>query len=251
MLKIILSIVFFSNFLFASVGKITSMEGKASISRDGTILVAVVGGEIEKKDLISTQTNSKVKITLMDNTIVTIGKESVLNIEEYVFDEAKADNSVTELNFVKGAFHTITGQIGKINPSKFKLKTKSASIGIRGTEIYSDDRVIACTSGTIDVVIADKVFVVPSGYYIDINNEPLEVKFLDEKVLEKVKDRLIISNDSDKETITILPNQSIQESIRETVNQTIRDEVEKEAQKELQETIRNTISSEDVAGNGG
>lgn len=52
MLKIILSIVFFSNFLFASVGVITSMEGKASISRDGTILVAVVGGEIEKKILL-------------------------------------------------------------------------------------------------------------------------------------------------------------------------------------------------------
>lgn len=231
------------------------MEGKASISRDGTILVAVVGGEIEKKDLISTQTNSKVKITLTDNTIVTIGKESVLNIEEYVFDESKTDNSATELNFVKGAFHTITGQIGKINPSKFKLKTKSASIGIRGTEIYSDESVIACTSGIIDVVIDGKVFVVPAGYYIDINNEPLEVKFLNEKVLEKVKDRLIISNDSDKETISILPNQSVQESInesiRETVNQTIRDEVEKEAQKELQETIRNTISTDDVAGNGG
>lgn len=55
---------------------------------------------------------------------MTIGKESVLNIEEYVFDESKTDNSATELNFVKGAFHTITGQIGKINPSKFKLKNK-------------------------------------------------------------------------------------------------------------------------------
>ena len=123
MFKVIFSIIIFSKFLFASIGTVTSLEGKATIQREGKNIIALAGIEIEKKDIVSTELNSKLKITLIDNTIITIGKESTLNIEEYIFDNIKADNSATELNFVKGAFHTITGEIGKINPSKFKLKS--------------------------------------------------------------------------------------------------------------------------------
>lgn len=162
------------NILYASVGVISSVDGKASILRDGNTIVAILGNEIEKKDIISTDLNSKLKITLNDNTIISIGKESSLNIEEYVYDMANAEDSKTELNFAKGTFHTITGQIGKINPTKFKLKTKSSTIGIRGTEIYGDQNQIACTKGTIEVTSFGVTHVVPSEILLKL----LPIKYL-------------------------------------------------------------------------
>lgn len=192
MARIFYLILFFSTYLLASIGTITSIEGSAKILREGSQLTASIGIKIEKQDILSTEKDSSLKIILVDNTIVTIGKESTLNIEEYVFDEANKEESQTELNFVKGAFHTITGQIGKINPSKFKLKTKSASIGIRGTEIYADENRVICTSGVIEVLSFGKSNLVPSGSYIEtyVDKIPSEVKPIDKRVLEELKNNL-------------------------------------------------------------
>lgn len=205
MFKVIFSIIIFSKFLFASIGTVTSLEGKATIQREGKNIIALAGIEIEKKDIVSTELNSKLKITLIDNTIITIGKESTLNIEEYIFDNIKADNSATELNFVKGAFHTITGEIGKINPSKFKLKTKSASIGIRGTEIYGDENIVICTSGIIDVTSFGITSIVPSGNYIEtfIDKIPSSVKPIEQDLMNEFKtnfenNRNLNTEESDK-----------------------------------------------------
>ena len=200
----LLLLIFCSSMLYASIGTITSLEGKATIKRGEESLIALLGNEIEKKDIISTQENSKVKITLNDNTIISIGKESTLNIEEYVYDTTTPSDSKTELNFVKGAFHTITGQIGKINPSKFKLKTKSASIGIRGTEIYGDETSVACTKGTIEVTSFGVTYIIPSANFIDtfINKAPSTLKKLDTDSLNKIKNKLQINKTNKDITFT-------------------------------------------------
>lgn len=196
MLKIFTLLLLFASFLFANIGTVSLVEGKATILRNGQTLGANMGDKIENKDVISTQVNSKIKITFIDNTIVTIGKESSLNIEEYIFDTTNKSQAKTELNVLKGAFHTITGEIGKVNPDKFKLKTKSASIGIRGTEFYGDDNRIVCTQGRI-VVLSNGISVdVPAGNYINIfsNQRPSEVLPLENNTLEDIEERLNTNN---------------------------------------------------------
>ncbi|MFX4283479.1 FecR family protein [Aliarcobacter butzleri] len=193
MLKIFTLLLLFASFLFANVGTVSLVEGKATILRNGQTLGANMGDKIENKDIISTQVNSKIKITFIDNTIVTIGKESSLNIEEYIFNSKEAK---TELNVLKGAFHTITGQIGKVNPDKFKLKTKSASIGIRGTEFYGDENRIVCTQGRI-VVLSNGISVdVPAGNYINIfaNQRPSVALPLQNDTLNDIDERLNVNN---------------------------------------------------------
>ena len=196
-MKIFIIIIMLSNLLLASIGKITTIEGKVLIERNNTKIVGVLGYEIEEKDIISTQVNSKIKITFIDNTIITIGKESSLNVEEYIFN-ASTKEAKTELNVLKGAFHTITGEIGKVNPDKFKLKTKSASIGIRGTEFYGDENRIVCTQGRI-IVLSNSVSVdVPSGNYINIfpNQRPSVPLPLENSTLDNIVERLNTNNQS-------------------------------------------------------
>lgn len=197
MLKIFTLLLLFASFLFANIGTVSLVEGKATILRNGQTLGANMGDKVENKDVISTQVNSKIKITFIDNTIVTIGKESSLNIEEYIFNTSTKE-AKTELNVLKGAFHTITGEIGKVNPDKFKLKTKSASIGIRGTEFYGDENRIVCTQGRI-IVLSNSVSVdVPSGNYINIfaNQRPSAPLPLENNTLDNIIERLNTNNQS-------------------------------------------------------
>lgn len=156
-MKYLLLILIFMTSLFANIGKVSAVVGDASIKRANKIIKIEVGSLLEKKDIISTQKNAKVQLIFNDNTIITIGKNSALDIEDYLYDTNNPQNSRTNFNFFKGAFKSITGQIGKINKKKFKLRTSSASIGIRGTIILGNQSVIACTHGGISVQAAGQV----------------------------------------------------------------------------------------------
>jgi len=136
---------------FASIGKITVLKGKVTITRDGQTTRAKAGGTLEKNDYIKTAKNAKMQIIFNDKTIFTIGKSSTLDIADYLYDESKPSNNKASFNVLKGAFTSITGRIGKLNKSKFKLKTKSASIGIRGTIVKANQETVMCTQGAITV----------------------------------------------------------------------------------------------------
>lgn len=135
MKKIILLLLLGFTFIFANVGKITAVKGEVSVLRDGGKTPAKSGFILKLQDKIVTQDKAKALVLFNDNTSITVGKSSTLSVNEFVMDLKKPSNSKTNFGFGKGVFRTITGKIGKINPSGFKIKTKSASIGIRGTTL--------------------------------------------------------------------------------------------------------------------
>ncbi|MDQ1339942.1 MAG: hypothetical protein QG567_1098, partial [Campylobacterota bacterium] len=146
----------FVSSLYASVAKIVAASGEVSVLRDKKEQKASIGFELEEKDTVFSKGASKAQIIFNDKTVITIGKESEFKIEEYLF-EAKNEPKA-KFGFAKGAFRTITGQIGKVAPDKFELKTKTATIGIRGTQILlqtGDESKIACTDGAILVTSLD------------------------------------------------------------------------------------------------
>lgn len=151
MKKILLLLFILINFSFASIGQITALVGDIKISRDSKTILAKLGEKLEKNDVINSSKGSKAQITMNDNTIITIGQNSTLNIFDYVYDESKPKDSKASFGFMKGSFKSITGKIGKLNKNRFKLRTKSASIGIRGTTIIGNQQIIICTDGAISV----------------------------------------------------------------------------------------------------
>ncbi|MGJ0355013.1 FecR family protein [Aliarcobacter cryaerophilus] len=192
MKKIILMFLIFVSTLFANIGKITLLEGEAFVKRGEETLRLNISDSISNNDFIETKTNSKVKITFIDNTIITIGKESSLKIEDYFFDSNNKNSAKTELSVSKGAFHAITGQIGKVNPDKFKLKTKNATIGIRGTEIYGDQNRVFCTQGAIFVLSFGDTREVSQGFFVNTfdNQIPSQSTPIDQQQFQDVNSRL-------------------------------------------------------------
>lgn len=192
MKKIIFMFLLFVSTLFANIGKITLLEGEAFVKRGQETLRLNLSDQISNNDFIETKTNSKVKITFIDNTIITIGKESSLKIEDYFFDSNNKNSAKTELNVSKGAFHAITGQIGKVNPEKFKLKTKNATIGIRGTEIYGDQNRVFCTQGAIFVNSFGETREVSQGFFVNTfdNQIPSQSTPIDQQQFQDVNSNL-------------------------------------------------------------
>jgi len=155
---------------FANVGKITVLKGDVQIKRSGEQITAKSGTTLEKNDFISTDKEGKVQIVFTDNTIFTIGKNSTLDIADYLYDESQPNKNTAKFNVLKGAFSSITGRIGKLNKSKFKLKTKSASIGIRGTIVKANQETIMCTEGAITVTtLSGDTVRVEAGYKTDVS----------------------------------------------------------------------------------
>ncbi len=151
--KIIFILLFISNFLLANnVGKIVSFNGEASILRENQTILVDKNSVFQKNDTLNTKENTKLQILFLDDTIISVGQNSTLKINDYLFEEK---DSKAEFTMVKGVFRTITGKIGKIAPENFKLETKSASIGIRGTQIITaiedNNEKIFCTEGQIEI----------------------------------------------------------------------------------------------------
>lgn len=180
--------------VFASVGKITALKGEVSILRGTKTIIPKVGTELELKDTVATKDLSKVLILMNDNTSITIGKNSNMSIKEFVYDEKVIKNNKAKFKFGKGIYRTITGQIGKLNKPGFKIKTKSASIGIRGT--------------VFDVVVTNQktnVGVIYGGvYYVDEQTaKSFEVKEGEKLVYDDTSNSFSVIKGTLKESKTI------------------------------------------------
>ena len=170
---LLLTILLLATNLFANIGKITAVKGDASVTREAKVIPINLGFILQEKDQIKTGKNSRLQLQFNDKTIISLGKESVFNVEEYFFDEQQPQKTKASFKMAKGVFKSITGRIGKINPTKFVLKTKSASIGIRGTIFFGavapgQPDNIACTSGSIVVSTPNGFVEVPAGQFTTV-----------------------------------------------------------------------------------
>jgi len=154
LMRYLLLLLCMSAMVFASIGNIAALKGVVKIKRNAKTITAKYGLAIEEKDIILTQNNSKVQIILKDQTIITVGENSKYSFNEYRFNSTKSSKAKMKLDH--GFFRVITGKIGKVAPERFKVQTKSATIGIRGTNFFAWVGVkreeIGCIRGKISIL---------------------------------------------------------------------------------------------------
>ena len=232
---IFLLLILFSS-LGANVGKITAVKGEVYIDRASKQIKAESGSILELKDKVVTKDQAKALILMNDKTSITVGKNSTIIVSEYVFDENVASNNKAEFNFAQGVFRTITGKIGKLNKSKFKIKAKSASIGIRGTvfdvAVSKDFVKVGVLDGAItyENIKTGQQYEVPKGkklLYDDTNGqtklvegpikETKEVNEANKELKEEEKKQIAVKKD----------NEDKQEEKKEKESDTVKDDGEK------------------------
>ena len=91
------------------------------------------GSKIFFGDTIISKSKSNAQILFLDQTVLTLGEETELTIDEFVYDPSSQDGSF--VSTVKtGTVKFITGQISKKNPDNLEVKVPAGTLGARGTE---------------------------------------------------------------------------------------------------------------------
>jgi hypothetical protein len=169
-IKLLLLLLSLQALSYASIGKITVTNGDISVLRASKSLKASSGFALEEKDSIKSTKGSTAQLVFNDNTVITVGSNTTFSVQEYSSD---ASSPKAKFAIAEGTFKTITGKIGKIAPDKFKMETKTATIGIRGTTVVGNvapdgTLTVACTRGAITVtpnVPQGQPTVVPQGQF--------------------------------------------------------------------------------------
>lgn len=179
-MRYLVLLLFGLNMLWAEIGVIGAISGSAELERANTRMAVTSGLAVQKSDRIITAANAKVQIMLHDDTIITIGEASIFELNEYL---KQAQGSALEMTLHRGYFRAISGKIGKLAPERFKLKTRSATIGIRGTDfgafVHEEVERVACFSGAIDVSTAMSSYALDAKMMIELLDGKWQVYELD------------------------------------------------------------------------
>ena len=117
----------------ADVGLVKVSKGDVRIQRGDARLAAAVGSAVQPSDVIVTGADGSAGITFSDNSLVSVGPNSVFAIDKYSFDTTTHVGEF-EGNLKKGRLAAISGKMVKQSPESMKIRTPSAIMGVRGTE---------------------------------------------------------------------------------------------------------------------
>ncbi|MFP5461765.1 MAG: FecR domain-containing protein, partial [Gammaproteobacteria bacterium] len=124
------------------------VSGEVKVARSGEPArgAARSGDELRSGDLIVTSQDGRAQLRFSDGAIVSLQPGTEFRIDDYRFDPQEQRGF---FSLLRGAMRTATGAIGKRNRSDYRMRTPTATIGIRGTLYLAEETVCdpACAPG--------------------------------------------------------------------------------------------------------
>jgi hypothetical protein len=115
---------------WARVGVASTVDGTPKgLPPGATERVINVGNDMQPNERVTTGANDKAHIVFLDGSSLTVGPNSVLTIDKFVYDPDRKTGELA-LNASRGVFRFVGGAISK--NSEVTVKTPSATMGIRG-----------------------------------------------------------------------------------------------------------------------
>ena len=117
-----------------AIGNVKTVNDQAFIVRGEERLPGHVGDPVFRHDVLETDETGSLGVTLKDNTRLSLGPKSRLELKEFVFNPRQEEYSfVTEI--MRGTLVYLSGMMAKISPESVSIKTPTATVGIRGTRL--------------------------------------------------------------------------------------------------------------------
>ncbi len=135
-------------------GNVSALLPTARIERGGAATDARRGADVQINDLISTNDQGRVRIKLLDHSLISIGVKSQLRI---IHHDPRSRQTAVELQFGK-----LRAQVARITRAggMFELRAPTAVAGVIGTDFgvdASDPNVtkFICISGEVRIASSD------------------------------------------------------------------------------------------------
>ncbi|MEX2615019.1 MAG: FecR domain-containing protein [Alphaproteobacteria bacterium] len=135
-------------------GVSAAVRGQVALARTSQ---NIVGRQVESGDAIflgdaiTSGRDSGMQVMLLDETVFTIGPNSEISIDEFVYDPETSAGKVTA-SVAKGVFRFITGKIAQQRPEDMTVRLPTATIGIRGTIVAGAVRPAVGVDAQVDAV---------------------------------------------------------------------------------------------------
>lgn len=182
-------LVLFAVFLYAAPVYSAALDWKVVIRVDGTVqsqkYQQVAWDNIWQSKMLKdgdkarTLTDSRAKIRLSDNSVITIGENTTVQMTDY---KLTSQSRIAKLNLLAGKLRIKVGKFfGK--ESKFEVTTPTAVLAARGTDFYVEDNTkneqaslislapapgmtVMVFEGSVNANVGGQSFTVPAGQMI-------------------------------------------------------------------------------------
>ncbi len=135
LLALLLASLLFSKSVLAD-GTLTQLSGQVAVQKaDGSSRPAAIGLRVQQGDSLITGADGFVRMQMTDGGQMVLRPASQIKIERYHFEQAQPEQDHFVFSALKGGFRAITGLISKRgNRDAYQANTRTATLGIRGTE---------------------------------------------------------------------------------------------------------------------
>ena len=173
----------------AAQGTVEAVQAPAWLERDGRSQPLNPGTEVKSGDVVRTGSGSRAYLMLAEGSRVKLGESAEFKIQ---FNNPEPKSIFRgAFDVVTGAFRFTTGLLSKARPRDVTIRVATATIGIRGTDVWGrarpDSELVALIEGKIELQRAGQVFqLAPMNYMEARRGEPATTQRLDFAALQKL-----------------------------------------------------------------
>jgi hypothetical protein len=115
------------------VARVVQSTGNVTATQPGKEARSLaVGSALYEGDAVRSAAGGTAVLGFRDQTRVSVNPETVMRIESFVYNRPQTPNN-SVLSLLKGGLRAFTGLIGKQSSAAFSVRTRTSTIGIRGT----------------------------------------------------------------------------------------------------------------------
>jgi hypothetical protein len=117
----------------AEAGRIKTVSGSVQVERGAKALPATVGLPVQVADRIVTGADGAVGIAFADDSLLSAGPNSTLEIDKFIYGDPK-QKPAFETTLRRGTLSAVSGRVVKQAPGAMRVRTPTTILGVRGTE---------------------------------------------------------------------------------------------------------------------
>lgn len=116
----------------ATIGFVKTVQGDASLIVAGQSVPAAPGAALVRSTVLKTGRDASMGVTLKDNTLLSIGPDTELALDEFLFAPAQGQLRL-DARMVQGTLNYVSGVMARLRPQAVTVRTPTGNIGVRGT----------------------------------------------------------------------------------------------------------------------
>ena len=117
------------------VGQVLRIIGSCEVEADGQKRPLQTASPVHLLDVVTTGADARLVVELDDGTVLTLGENAELKIDEFVFNKPGIADRLKL--FAGGAFRFTTGRLVKTADSVIEIQTRVPALGVRGTDFWA------------------------------------------------------------------------------------------------------------------